>query len=63
MMLAPIRVMVMLDHENEVITTSNSPIRLMVGGSARLVRLASSHHMAISGSRVCRPRVRIMIRL
>lgn len=63
MMFIPIRMMVALDHENVAITTNNSPIRLMVGGSARLVRLANSHHAAISGSRVCRPRARIIIRL
>lgn len=63
MIFTPIRIMVALDHENEVITTSNSPIRLIVGGSARLVRLANNHHAAISGSRVCRPRARIMVRL
>lgn len=49
MMLVPIRMMVILDHENEAITTNSSPIRLMVGGRARLVRLASSHHAAIRG--------------
>ena len=41
----------------------NSPIRLIVGGRARLVRLASSHQVAISGSRVCRPRAKIIVRL
>lgn len=49
MMLVPVRIIVMLDHENEAITTNNSPIRLMVGGRAKLVRLASSHHAAIKG--------------
>lgn len=62
-MLVPIRVMVMLDHENVATTTNSSPIRLMVGGSARLVRLASSHQAAISGRSVCRPRARIIVRL
>lgn len=62
-MLIPIRRIVMLDHENEAITTNNSPTRLIVGGRARLVRLASSHHAAINGRSVCRPRARIMVRL
>lgn len=62
-MLMPIRIMVMLDHENEAITTNNSPTRLIVGGKARLVKLASNHHAAISGSNVCRPRARIIVRL
>lgn len=62
-MLIPIRMMVMLDHENEAITTNSSPTRLIVGGSARLVKLASSHHAAISGRSVCSPRARIIVRL
>lgn len=51
-MLIPIRIIVMLDHENEDITTNSSPIRLIVGGRARFVRLASSHQAAIRGRRV-----------
>lgn len=63
MILIPIRIMVKLDHENEAIITNSSPIRLIEGGNARLVRLASNHHMAIRGRRVCNPRARIMVRL
>lgn len=44
--------MVACDQENEAITTSSSPIRLIVGGRARLVRFAINHQKAISGSRV-----------
>ena len=62
-MFTPIRAMVMLDHENEAITTNNSPTRLIVGGKAKLVKLASSHHAAISGRSVCNPRARIIVRL
>lgn len=51
-MLIPIRIIVMLDHENEDITTNSSPIRLIVGGRARFVRLANSHQAAIRGRRV-----------
>lgn len=62
-MLTPIKIMVILDHENEDITTNSSPTKLIVGGRARLVRLASNHHVAISGRSICRPRARIMVRL
>lgn len=62
-MFVPIRRMVGFDHEKIDITTSSSPIRLMVGGKARFVRLASSHQVAISGRKTCRPRARIMVRL
>lgn len=54
---------VMLDHEKEDITTNSSPIRLIVGGRAKLVRLAKSHQVAISGRKVCRPRAKIIVRL
>lgn len=62
-MFVPIRIMVMLDHEKEAITTNSSPIRLIVGGKARFARLASSHQAAIKGRMVCRPRARIIVRL
>lgn len=45
----------MLDHENDDVTTNSSPIRLIVGGKAKLVRLTRSHHAAISRRRVCNP--------
>lgn len=61
--LVPIRIMVMFDHEKEAITTNSSPIRLIVGGRARFARLASSHQAAIRGRIVCRPRARIIVRL
>lgn len=59
----PIKIIVMLDHEKVDITTNNSPIRLIVGGRARLVKLARSHQVAIKGRSVCRPRARIIVRL
>lgn len=62
-MLIPIRPMDSGDHENVDITTNSSPIRLIEGGRARLVRLASSHQAAIRGSMVWRPRARIIVRL
>ena len=52
MIFTPIRMIVRLNHENEAITTNSSLIRLIVGGRARLVRLANSHHAAIRGRRV-----------
>lgn len=63
MILVPIRIMVMFDHEKEAITTNSSPIRLIVGGRARFARLASNHQAAIRGRIVCRPRARIIVRL
>lgn len=63
MMLVPMRAMVVLDHEKDAIITNSSPNRLMVGGRARFARLASSHQAAISGSSVCNPRAKIMVRL
>jgi len=62
-MLTPIKRMVILDHENVAITTNSSPIRLIVGGRAKLVRPANSHQAAISGRSVCKPRARIIVRL
>lgn len=59
----PMRMMVRFDHEKVDIITSNSPIRLMVGGRARFVRDANSHQAAISGKKICRPRARIIVRL
>ena len=59
----PISRMVSLDHENDVMIMINSPMRLMVGGRARFARPAVSHHVAISGSKDCNPRARIIVRL
>lgn len=61
--LTPKRIIDRLDHENMATVTSNSPIRLMDGGRARLVRLANNHQAAINGNIVCSPRARIMVRL
>ena len=59
----PIKIIVMLDQENVDITTNSSPIKLIVGGRARLVRLARSHQVAINGRNVCKPRAKIIVRL
>lgn len=51
-MLDPVNMIVKLDQENEARTVSSSPIRLIVGGRARLARLARSHQKARSGNSV-----------
>lgn len=61
--LIPISTIDIFDQEKVEITTSNSPTRLIVGGSARLVRLANNHQEAIRGSSVCKPRAKIIVRL
>lgn len=50
--LVPVRRMDGLDHENVDVVIISSPIRLIEGGMARLVRLAKIHHVPISGNRV-----------
>ena len=62
-MVRPINSIVMFDQENDDEIINNSPINLIVGGRARLVRLAKIHHEAITGSMVCKPRARIIVRL
>lgn len=61
--LVAIRAMEGLDQENVAITINNSPMRLIRGGRAKLARLANSHHVAISGKIICRPRAIIIVRL
>lgn len=62
-MFNPIKMIVKLDHENEVSMIMSSPIKLIVGGKAKLVKLAISHQAAIRGKIVCSPRARIIVRL
>lgn len=52
-----------LDQENVAMTINNSPMRLIRGGKAKLAKLASSHHVAISGKIICSPRAIIIVRL
>lgn len=47
----PVSTIVKADQLNSAITMVNSAIRLVVGGRAMFVRLASSHHVAIRGRR------------
>ncbi len=61
--LAPSRMMEKCDHENDEIITVSSPRRLIVGGKARLARLARSHHVHINGRISCNPRAKIIVRL
>lgn len=58
-----VRMMEGFDQENVDMIMNSSPIRLIKGGRARLARLASSHHAAISGKIICRPRAMIIVRL
>lgn len=48
-MLVPNRIIVRLDHENSEVVIISSPMKLIVGGSARLAKLAIIHSTAISG--------------
>lgn len=62
-MLAPRRMIDGLDQENRETVIISSPIRLIVGGRARLARLARIHQVAIKGNTICRPRAIIIVRL
>lgn len=59
----PVSRIVSEDQLNRATTIVSSAIRLVVGGNAMFVKLASSHQMAISGRRGCKPRVSRRIRL
>ena len=59
----PVRIMEILDQWNKDIIIISSPMRLIDGGSARLARHARNHQVAIIGNIICRPRVRVMVRL
>lgn len=52
-----------VDQLNSAIMIVSSAIRFVVGGRAMFVRLARSHHVAMRGSRGCRPRVKRRMRL
>lgn len=62
-MLIPMRIIEKLDQENNDIVINSSPIRLIDGGRAKLARLAISHHVAIRGKTIWRPRAIIIVRL
>lgn len=62
-MLSPSRIMDGCDHENMATVIHISPIRLIEGGSAKFIRLASNHQVAIRGSIICKPRASTIVRL
>lgn len=62
-MFKPVRIIVRLHQEKVERIMYSSPIRLIVGGRARLVRLDSNHQIIINGRTVWSPRARIMVRL
>lgn len=46
--------MVVFDHERGDIITSNSPVKLVVEGGAKSIRLARNPHV-VNGRSICRP--------
>lgn len=62
-MFVPKRIMDGLDQENRDTVIISSPIKLIVGGRARLAKLAIIHHVAIKGNTICNPRAIIIVRL
>lgn len=62
-MFVPSRMMDGFDQENMEVVIISSPIKLIVGGRARLARLARIHHVAIRGNTICSPRAIIIVRL
>ena len=61
--LIPIRIIMMFDYEMDDITTNNPLVKLIVGGRAKFVRLASNRLVAINGRNVCRSQARIIVQL
>lgn len=53
----------MFDQVNDAIIMKSSPIRLMEGGRAILVKVARTHHVAIRGRIDCKPRASVIVRL
>ena len=60
---APVRIRVQGDQLNKEVIIISSPIRFGRGGRARFARLLMNHHVAMSGSTVCKPRARTIVRL
>lgn len=59
----PVIKIVMLDQLNKEDRIRSSPVRLIVGGRAMFIRLATNHHAVISGRTSCKPRANSMVRL
>ena len=55
--------MVHCDHLKREVIIRSSPIKLGEGGKARFAKLAINHEVAISGSIICKPRVRRRVRV
>ena len=60
---SPVGILVIFDQENGTSIPKSFPTRFMVGGRARLVRLAVNHQKVISGSRIWSPRDNSIMRL
>lgn len=59
--LVPRRTIEGFDQENSETVIISSPIGLIVGGKARLARLAINYQAAISENTICNPRAIIII--
>ena len=59
----PVRARVQGDQLKRAVIIMSSPMRFGSGGRAKLARLLINHHVAISGSTVCMPRARTIVRL
>lgn len=59
----PVSTIVQFDHLNREEIMSSSPIRLGLGGRARLARLARNHDVPMSGRIIWVPRARSSVRL
>lgn len=60
---APVIRIVILDQLKIEEMIKSSPVRLIVGGRAIFIRLATSHHVVIRGRISCRPRASNMVRV
>lgn len=59
----PVRIIVRADQLNRVTMMVSSAMRFVVGGRDMFAKLASSHQVAMRGSKGWRPRVSSRIRL
>lgn len=60
---SPVRTIDHGDQLNIVVMIIISPIKFGRGGRARLAKLATNHHVAVRGNKVCIPRARAIVRL
>lgn len=59
----PVKIIVQFDHLKREEIMSSSPMRLGLGGRARLAKLAKNHDVPMSGRIICVPRARSSVRL